>query len=143
FFLGPALAGLALTWIDVRADIAVTTALLVAAIPGALVASNTRQNSGQGLSLREPLRALFRQPAFTPVAISLLGMTLTVGAFHAWGHDGDVWHRAVRRAVRRTAGVRPDRPGLRLRGRVHGVRSGLDGACSGDGGDAERSGSPA
>jgi len=84
FFLGPALAGLALTWIDVRADIAVTTALLVAAIPGALVASNTRQNSGQGLSLREPLRALFRQPAFTPVAISLLGMTLTWGTFNAF-----------------------------------------------------------
>jgi len=68
----------------VRADIAVTTALLVAAIPGALVASNTRQNSGQGLSLREPLRALFRQPAFTPVAISLLGMTLTWGTFNAF-----------------------------------------------------------
>ncbi len=84
FFLGPALAGLALTWIDVRADIAVTTALLVAAIPGALVASNTRQNSGQGLSLREPLRALFRQPAFTPVAISLLGMTLTWATFNAF-----------------------------------------------------------
>src|SRR5438034_11151332 len=69
---------------NVRADVAVTTALLVAAIPGALVASTTRQNSGQGLSLREPLRALFRQPAFTPVAISLLGMTLTWGTFNAF-----------------------------------------------------------
>src|SRR5437899_10999549 len=58
FFLGPALAGLALTWIDVRADIAVTTALPVAAIPGALVASNTRQNAEPGLSSLEHLRAL-------------------------------------------------------------------------------------
>jgi MFS transporter, DHA1 family, multidrug resistance protein len=84
FFLGPALAGLALTWIDVRADIAITTALLVFAIPGALVASSTTQRSGQGLSLREPLRALFRQPAFMPVTIALLGMTLTWGTFNAF-----------------------------------------------------------
>ena len=84
FFLGPSLAGLALTWIDVRADTAVTAVLLVFAIPGALVASSSRQHSGQGLSLREPLRALLRQPAFTPVAISLLGMTLTWGTFNAF-----------------------------------------------------------
>ncbi|HEV8596312.1 MAG TPA: MFS transporter, partial [Candidatus Dormibacteraeota bacterium] len=84
FFLGPALAGLALTWIDVRADIAITTALLVFAIPGALVASSTTQRSGQGLSLREPLRALLRQPAFMPVTIALLGMTLTWGTFNAF-----------------------------------------------------------
>ena len=84
FFLGPSLAGLALTWIDIRADIAITTALLVFAIPGALVASSTTQRSGQGLSLREPLRALFRQPAFMPVTIALLGMTLTWGTFNAF-----------------------------------------------------------
>jgi MFS family permease len=84
FFLGPSLAGLALTWIDVRADIAVTTVLLVGAIPGVLAASSTRQNSGQGLSLRAPLRALVRQPAFTPVAIALVGMTLTWGTFNAF-----------------------------------------------------------
>jgi len=84
FFLGPSIAGLALTWVDVRADIALTTALLVVAIPGALVASNTRQNAAQGLSFREPLRALFRQRAFTPIAISLVGMTLTWGTFNAF-----------------------------------------------------------
>jgi MFS family permease len=84
FFLGPAVAGVALTWIDVRADIAITTALLVFSIPGAIVASSTTQRSGQGLSLREPLRALFRQPAFMPVTIALLGMTLTWGTFNAF-----------------------------------------------------------
>ena len=84
FFLGPSIAGLALTWVDVRADIALTTALLVVAIPGALVASSTRQNAAQGLSFREPLRALFRQRAFTPIAISLVGMTLTWGTFNAF-----------------------------------------------------------
>lgn len=84
FFLGPAVAGVALTWIDIRTDIAVTTALLVLTVPGVIAASSTRQHTGQGLSLREPLRALVRQPAFMPVTLGLLGMTLawgTVGAF--------------------------------------------------------------
>jgi MFS family permease len=84
FFLGPAVAGIALTWIDVRADIAVTTALLIFSIPGALVASSTTQRSGAGLSLRGPLRSLFQQPAFMPVTIALLGMTLTWGTFNAF-----------------------------------------------------------
>jgi MFS family permease len=84
FFLGPSLAGIALRWIDIRTDIAVTTVLVVLAIPGALAASGTRQHEGRGLSLREPLRALVRQRAFLPVTIGLIGMTLawgTVGAF--------------------------------------------------------------
>jgi MFS family permease len=84
FFLGPSIAGVALTWIDVRADIALTTALLLFAVPAAIVASNTRQHSGTGLSFREPLLALFRQPAFGPVAIALFGMTLTWGTFNAF-----------------------------------------------------------
>jgi MFS transporter, DHA1 family, multidrug resistance protein len=84
FFLGPSIAGLALTWIDVRADTAVTTALLIAAIPGVLVASSTTQRTGAGLSLRAPLRALLQQPAFGPVAIALVGMTLTWGTFNAF-----------------------------------------------------------
>ena len=41
FTLGPALAGLALRWIDVRTDIAVTTALLIFTIPGALSAGKS------------------------------------------------------------------------------------------------------
>lgn len=84
FFLGPSVAGLALRWIDVRTDIAVTTVLLVFTIPGALAASNTTQHSGRGLSLLEPLRALARQRAFTPVTIGLIGMTLTWGTFGAF-----------------------------------------------------------
>ena len=84
FTLGPALAGLALRWIDVRTDIGVTTALLAFTIPGALVTSQTRQHSGRGLSLRGPLRALAKQAAFVPVVIGLVSMTLawgTIGAF--------------------------------------------------------------
>lgn len=84
FFLGPAIAGITLRWLDVRTDIAVTTALLVFAIPGALAASGTRQQTGMGLSLRAPLQALVRQPAFVPVTIGLIAVTLvwgTVGAF--------------------------------------------------------------
>jgi len=84
FTLGPALAGLALRWIDVRTDIAVTTALLVFAIPGALLTSQTRQHMGHGLSLRAPLRALARQAAFTPVVIGLISLTLAWGTFGAF-----------------------------------------------------------
>jgi MFS family permease len=84
FFLGPSVAGLALTWVDVRADIAITTVLLAFAVPGVLVASRTTQRSEQGLSLRGPLRALFRQPAFVPVTIGLLAITLSWGTFNAF-----------------------------------------------------------
>ncbi len=84
FFLGPAIAGIALRWLDVRTDIAATTVLVVLAIPGAFLASGTRQHQGRGLSLREPLQALVKQRAFLPVTVGLVGMTLawgTVGAF--------------------------------------------------------------
>jgi MFS family permease len=83
FFIGPSIAGLLLQWIDLRTDIAVTTAMLVFAIPGALVASGAPQ-SGRRLALMEPLRALVRQRSFTPVVIGLVSATLawgTVGAF--------------------------------------------------------------
>jgi len=84
FFLGPSIAGISLRWLDIRTDIAVTTALLLFAIPGALAASGTRQHTGEGFSLRSPLQALLRQPAFVPVTIGLIAVTLvwgTVGAF--------------------------------------------------------------
>jgi MFS family permease len=83
FFIGPSVAGLLLQWIDLRTDIAVTAAMLVLAIPGALVTSSAPQ-SGRGLALMEPLRALVRQPSFTPVVIGLVAATMawgTVGAF--------------------------------------------------------------
>jgi len=83
FFIGPSIAGLLLQWIDLRTDIAVTTAMLLFAIPGALAASTTVQ-SQQRLALMQPLRALLGQPAFTPVVIGLVASTLawgTVGAF--------------------------------------------------------------
>ena len=84
FFLGPSIAGIALRWIDIRTDIAVTTALLLFAIPGAIAASGTRQQTGRGLSLRAPLQALVRQHSFLPVTIGLVAATLawgTIGAF--------------------------------------------------------------
>jgi MFS family permease len=84
FFLGPSIAGIALKWIDVRTDIAVTTVLLLFAIPGAIAASGTRQHAGQAISFRRPLGALFRQPSFVPVTIGLVAATLvwgTIGAF--------------------------------------------------------------
>ena len=83
FFLGPAVAGLALAVLDVRIDIAVTTIALVAAVPGALATPQTRQSQGR-LSLAAPLRALVGQSAFVPVIIGLVSCTLvwgTVGAF--------------------------------------------------------------
>jgi MFS transporter, ACS family, hexuronate transporter len=84
FSLGPAIAGILLKWIDLRTDIALTTILLGLTIPGAVAASQTRQHTGQGLALRAPLRALFRQAAFVPVTIGLFAMTLIWGTFGAF-----------------------------------------------------------
>ena len=84
FFLGPSVAGIALHWIDIRTDIAVTTALLLFAIPAAFAASGTRQQAGRGFSLRGPLQALLEQRSFVPVTIGLIAATLlwgTLGAF--------------------------------------------------------------
>jgi MFS family permease len=83
FFIGPSIAGLALQWIDLRTDIAVTTVLLLFAIPGVMVASAAPQSTG-GLAFMKPLRALFAQRSFAPVVIGLVAATLawgTVGAF--------------------------------------------------------------
>ncbi len=83
FFIGPAVAGLALQWIDLRTDIAVTTVLLVFAVPGALVASAAPQSTKR-LALMQPLRALVNQRSFGPVVIGLVAATIgwgTVGAF--------------------------------------------------------------
>ncbi|HYL07020.1 MAG TPA: MFS transporter [Candidatus Udaeobacter sp.] len=84
FFVGPAAAGIALSWIDLRADIALTTVALLLTVPGAIATSNTTQRSGAGLSIRGPLRALMSQPAFAQVTVGLIGVTLmwgTLGAF--------------------------------------------------------------
>jgi MFS family permease len=82
FFAGPSLAGIALSWVDLRTDIALTTLALVLTVPGVIAASNTRQTAGRGLSIREPLRALITQRAFVQVAVGLIGVTL------AWGMLG-------------------------------------------------------
>jgi len=84
FFVGPSIAGLLLTWLDIRTDLAITTVVLVFAVPGALLASGTRQSVERGLSLREPLRALVAQAAFVPMTVGLVAATLvwgTVGSF--------------------------------------------------------------
>jgi len=84
FFLGPSIGGVALRWIDLRTDIAVTTALILLSLPGVIAASNTTQRSAQGLALREPLRLLVRQAAFVPVTIGLIALTLTWGTIGAF-----------------------------------------------------------
>ncbi|HKC19867.1 MAG TPA: MFS transporter [Candidatus Dormibacteraeota bacterium] len=84
FTLGPGLAGIALRWIDVRADVAISTVLLVFTIPGALVTSQTRQHAGRGFTLRGPLRSLVAQAAFLPVVIGLISMTLLWGTWQAY-----------------------------------------------------------
>jgi len=68
----------------VRTDIAVTTALMVFSIPGAIAASNTTQHTGRGFSLRGPLVALLRQRAFPSTALGLVAITLTWGTIGAF-----------------------------------------------------------
>ena len=84
FFLGPATAGLMVAVIpNVRTVIAITTAVVLFAVPGAIVAPSTRQSQGR-FDLVTPVRALFGQRAFVPVVIGLVAATLvwgTVGAF--------------------------------------------------------------
>ena len=83
FFLGPSTAGLALALLSPRVNIAVTTLLLLFAVPGAIVTTGTRQTH-RGFALREPLRSLFSQRAFVPVIVGLVAATLvwgTVGAY--------------------------------------------------------------
>jgi MFS family permease len=84
FFLGPSVAGIALRWIDLRTDIAVTTVLLLFAAPAAFAASGTRQHTGRGLNLRVPLRALLGNRAFVPVSIGLVAGTLVMGTVGAY-----------------------------------------------------------
>jgi len=83
FFVGPTIAGVALTWLDLRADIAVTTAVLLFAIPGCLAASDTRQ-SDAGFAIQGPLKALFAQPSFTPLILGLIAITLVWGMVSAF-----------------------------------------------------------
>jgi MFS family permease len=84
FFLGPSIAGIALRWIDLRTDIAVTTVLLLFAVPAAFAASGTRQHTGRGLNLRVPLQALLGNRAFVPVSIGLVAGTLVMGTVGAY-----------------------------------------------------------
>ncbi len=84
FFLGPTIAGLMVAVIpDVRTVIALTTLVLLFAVPGAIASPATRQSQGS-FDLVTPIRALFGQRAFVPVVIGLVSATLvwgTVGAF--------------------------------------------------------------
>ena len=84
FFLGPTVAGLMVAVIpNVRTVIAVTTALLLFAVPGAIAAPATRQSQGR-FDLATPLRALFAQRAFVPVVIGLVSTTLVWGTVAAF-----------------------------------------------------------
>jgi MFS transporter, DHA1 family, multidrug resistance protein len=84
FFLGPTVAGLMVAVIpNVRTVIALTTALLLFAVPGAIAAPATRQSEGR-FDLSTPLRALFAQRAFVPVVIGLVSTTLVWGTVAAF-----------------------------------------------------------
>lgn len=83
FFLGPTVAGLALTHLAVRPDIAVTSALYLFAVPGALATSGSGQ-SHKGFSFRAPLRALIGQHAFVPVTFGLVAAAVSWGTLVAF-----------------------------------------------------------
>ncbi|HEY8814061.1 MAG TPA: MFS transporter [Candidatus Dormibacteraeota bacterium] len=83
FFLGPSIAGLLLQWVDLRTDIAVTTVVLVFAVPGSVAASSAPQ-SDQRFAFVKPLRGLVTQRAFTPVVIGLVAATLATGTMGAF-----------------------------------------------------------
>ena len=84
FFIGPTIGGLLIAVLpQPRTVIAITTVLILFAVPGAIASPATRQSEGR-FDLMTPLRALFAQKAFLPVSIGLVAATLvwgTVGAF--------------------------------------------------------------
>src|SRR5260370_39339120 len=79
FFLGPSIAGIALRWVNLPTDIALTTALLLFAAPAAVTASGTLQHTGHGLNLRAPLQSLLANRSLVPVSIGLVSATLVIG----------------------------------------------------------------
>src|SRR5258708_960589 len=76
--LWPSIAGIALRWVTLPTDIALTTALLLFAAPAAVAASGTRQHTGHGLNLRAPLQSLLANRSFVPVSIGLVAATLVI-----------------------------------------------------------------
>lgn len=84
FFLGPTIGGLLIALLpQPRVVIAITTVVLLFAVPGALASPATRQSEGR-FDLMAPLRALFAQAAFVPVTIGLVAATLVWGTTAAY-----------------------------------------------------------
>ncbi len=84
FFLGPTIGGLLIAVLpQSRTVIAITTMVLVFAVPGAIASPATRQAEGR-FELMTPLRALFAQKAFVPVTIGLVAATLVWGTTGAY-----------------------------------------------------------
>src|SRR5258708_8916088 len=84
FVLGPSIAGIALRWVNLPTDIALTTALLLFAAPAAFAASGPRQHTGHGLNLRAPLQSLLANRSCVPVSIGLVAATLVMGTVGAY-----------------------------------------------------------
>src|SRR5260370_8089306 len=83
-WVGARIGGLLQTRLGNRTDLGVPTAMLLFAVPGALLASGTRKSEQRGLSLREPLRALVAQAAFLPMTVGLVAATLVWGTVAAF-----------------------------------------------------------
>lgn len=84
FFLGPTIGGLLIAALpQSRTVIAITTVVLIFAVPGAIASPATRQAEGR-FELMTPLRSLFAQKAFVPVTIGLVAATLVWGTTGAY-----------------------------------------------------------
>ena len=84
FFLGPTIGGLLIAVLPrPQTVIAITTVVLLFAVPGAMASTATRQSDG-GFDLITPLRSLFAQKAFLPVTIGLVAATLMWGTLGAY-----------------------------------------------------------
>ncbi|HLQ62949.1 MAG TPA: MFS transporter [Candidatus Acidoferrales bacterium] len=84
FLAGPALAGIALRFLDLRQDLLATTALLVLAVPSSLVAPGRQHRPERSLNLGPALRELAGRPAFYPVLLALVASSLVWGTLMAY-----------------------------------------------------------
>jgi MFS family permease len=81
FLAGPAIAGFGLQFLSIHADLALTTIILLPALPLAVIATSGSRSRGAGSSppIRQALAELSRQRGFYALVIALFAATLLWG----------------------------------------------------------------